>query len=184
VAQEPPGSEKWVAIALVRGPRGNRGEIETVLLSDRPEELTRVGEVYLVDAATSGAPHRRFEVETAWEHRGRFVFKLRGVDSISEAEKFRGYEVRIPLASRPALPAGEYYQSDLVGCEVTERSTGERIGRVRGWLQSGGPALLDIEGENGEEILIPFAGSICVEIDQAAGRIVVELPEGLKELNR
>ena len=169
---------------MVVGPRGNRGEIETVLLSDKPERLARIGEVYLFHAADPEARHRRFAVETAWAHRGRFVFKLRGVDTISEAEKLRGSEVRIPLASRPPLPAGEYYQSDLVGYDVTERSSGERLGLVSGWQQHGGPALLQIEGENGEEILVPFARSICVEIDPDARRIVVELPEGLKELNR
>ena len=31
--------------------------------------------------------------------------------------------------------------------------------------------------------LIPFARSICVEIDPAAKRIVVDLPEGLLEVN-
>jgi len=33
-------------------------------------------------------------------------------------------------------------------------------------------------------LLIPFVRSICVEIDPAAKRIAVELPEGLKDLNR
>jgi len=33
-------------------------------------------------------------------------------------------------------------------------------------------------------LLIPFARSICVEIDPGARRIVVELPDGLKDLNR
>jgi 16S rRNA processing protein RimM len=184
VASEPPGDDQWAAVALVVGPRGNRGEIETVLVSDHPERLARRSEVYLFDAADPEARHRRFEVERAWAHRGRFVFKLRGVDTISEAEKLRGSEVRVPLASRPPLPAGEYYQSDLVGFEVAERSSGERLGRVRGWQQYGGPPLLEIEADSGGEILIPFAGSICVQIDPDARRIVVELPEGLKELNR
>jgi ribosomal 30S subunit maturation factor RimM len=33
-------------------------------------------------------------------------------------------------------------------------------------------------------LLIPFARSICKQIDPAARRIAVELPEGLKDLNR
>ena len=31
---------------------------------------------------------------------------------------------------------------------------------------------------------IPFARSLCVEIDPVARRIAVDLPEGLKDLNR
>jgi len=33
-------------------------------------------------------------------------------------------------------------------------------------------------------LLIPFARAICVEIDPLAKRIAVELPDGLKGLNR
>ena len=66
---------------------------------------------------------------------------------------------------------GEYYQSDLVGCEVVERASGELVGQVKGWQDCGGPALLEIDGVDGKEILVPFAGSICVEIDTAARRI-------------
>jgi 16S rRNA processing protein RimM len=184
VASEVPGDERWIAIALVVAPRGNRGEVAAIPLSDQPERFRRLSEVYLYDAAKAGADHRRFPVEAAWEHKGRVVFKLRGIDTISEAERLRGCEVRIPLASRPELPTGEYYQSDLIGCEVIERSSGRRLGRVRDWVQHAGPALLEIEGEDGKELLVPFARSICVEIDPPGRRIGVDLPEGLKDLNR
>ena len=40
--------------------------------------------------------------------------------------------------------------------------------------------LLAVEGG----LSIPFARAICKTIDTAAKRIVVELPEGLKDLNR
>ncbi|MFB3778971.1 MAG: ribosome maturation factor RimM [Bryobacteraceae bacterium] len=181
---EAPGEEGWIAVARVVAPRGNRGEVAAVPLSDLPGRFQELREVYLCDAGATGQQHRRFAVEEAWEHRGRIVLKLRGVETISEAERLRGCEVRIPLASRPELPAGEYYQSDLVGCELIERSSGRRVGRVKGWQQHGGPALLEVEGDGGEELLVPFARSICVEIDAPGRRVLVDLPEGLKDLNR
>jgi ribosomal 30S subunit maturation factor RimM len=45
----------------------------------------------------------------------------------------------------------------------------------------GGPVLLQVKCE-GRELLIPFASSICQQIDIVQRRIVVDLPEGLKEL--
>ena len=183
MSPEQPEDQDWVAIARILGSRGNRGEIRVVSLSDSPGRFGRGREVYLLGPAGPEARHQRFEVENAWEHRGRLILKLRGMDSISEAERWRGCEVLIPRAERPPLPQGEYYQSDLVGFEVVERG-GRRLGRVRDWQEQGGPALLEIEGEHGEEMLIPFAASICVEIDARGRRIVVELPEGLEDLNR
>jgi 16S rRNA processing protein RimM len=178
------GSEdgKWVAIALLTSPRGIRGEIQAVPFSDA-ERFQSLEKVFLFGAEGMDAEPLRLEVEAAWEHRGRMIFKFRGVDSIPDAERLRGKEVRIPLGERPPLPPGEYYQSDLVGFEVVDRANGELLGQVKGWQEAGGPALLEVAGLDGKEILVPFARSICVEIDTAAGRIRVDLPAGLKEVN-
>lgn len=136
-----------------------------------------------VTLAGPAGQERQAEIESVWEHRGGLVFKFRGVDSISDAEALEGAEVRIPFEARRKLDENEYYQDDLVGCEVVERATGRKLGVVSGWREYGGPPLLEVERE-GEPLLIPFARAICVEIDPAGRRISVELPEGLAELNR
>lgn len=122
------------------------------------------------------------EVERVWMHGGRLIFKFVGVDSISDAEKLEGFEVTIPAEERAELPAGEFYHSDLVGCEVVDLISRRSFGVVTGWQEHGGPALLVVQSAEGKEILIPFARAICKEIDPAARRIGVELPEGLDEL--
>jgi 16S rRNA processing protein RimM len=96
------------------------------------------------------------------------------------AEPLAGMELRIPLEERPAPPEGEYYQSDFIGCEVVERD-GTRVGEVVGFQEYGGPGLLVVKGAAGE-LLVPLVKTICVVIDVVARRIVVELPEGFKDL--
>jgi 16S rRNA processing protein RimM len=127
------------------------------------------------------AEGRDFEIESVWEQKGRLIFKFRGIDSISDAETLRGAEVRIPFAERLALSEGEYFQSDLVGCEMIDRGTGERVGVVTGFQEFGGPSLLEVETA-GKPLLVPFARAICVEIDVANRRILADLPEGLLDL--
>jgi len=165
----------WVTVARLGKTRGNRGEITALPLSDRPERYQQLDRVYL---SSGGSPLLR-QVERAWFHSGTLIFKFRGVDTISDAELLAGMEVRIPLAERTAIGAGEFFQSDLVGCEVVDRTTGIGLGCVKAWQDGGGCGLLVVEGG----MLIPFARSICVEIDVRARRIAVELPEGLRELN-
>jgi 16S rRNA processing protein RimM len=164
----------WVTVALLGRPRGNRGEVTAVSFSSKPERYETLREVFLFPRGT------RFSVESTWFHNGTLIFKFQGVDSISDAEALAGAEVRIPAAERAPLDPGEFFQSDLIGCEVVDRGAGELLGRVVGWEDSGGHGLLVLEGG----LLIPFARSICVAIDTAARRIEVELPPGLKELNR
>jgi 16S rRNA processing protein RimM len=164
----------WVTVAVLGKTRGNRGEITAWALSSKPERYQDLEEVHLFGSG------ERFEVESTWFHQETLVFKFRGVDTISDAERLSGLEVRVPTSQRTSLEPGEFFQSDLVGCEVVDRRNGETIGRVSDWQDSGGPGCLVVDGE----LLIPFARAICVEIDPANKRIAVELPEGLKDLNR
>jgi 16S rRNA processing protein RimM len=173
---------QWVTIARLGRAWGNRGGLIAISLTSWPERFQQLGEVFLF---LNGAPvgEGRFQVEWVREHARAWVFKFRGVDTISGAELLGGAEIRIPFAERVALEEGEHYLSDLIGCEVRERRTGDLVGHVTGWQDAGGVGLLEV-GDGGEPLLIPFARNICVEIDTGAKRIVVELPEGLRDLNR
>ena len=127
---------------------------------------------------------RALEVENAWWHGERLILKFRGVDSMSDAEELAGADVEIPAEERTALDADEYFLSDLVGCALIDQKTGQSLGVVDGWTETGGPLLLTVKAEgSGEELMIPFARAICREIDVAAKRIVADLPEGLAGLN-
>ncbi len=165
---------EWVTVAVLGRTRGNRGEVTALPLSSKPERYEELKEVFLFGSG------ERFEVESTWFHQASLVFKFKGIDSISDAERLAGAEVRVPKSQRAALEPGEYFQSDLVGCEVVDRRTGQAYGRVRAWQDGGGSGLLEVE----DGLLIPFARAICVEIDPGSKRIAVELPEGLKDLNR
>lgn len=171
-------------MAVVVRPWGNRGEVIAEPHTSRRERFGQLTQVYLWDPAGAGQP-RVAEIERARWHRGRVILKFRGVDDMAQACALAGSLVSVPLSERPPAPPGEYYHADLVGCEVFERSSGRRLGAVTGWLEAGGPGLLEVTGCRADhQILIPFARSVCVEINIQARRILVDLPEGLEELNR
>ncbi len=122
------------------------------------------------------------EVERTWMHGAHIIFKFRGVDTISDAERLAGADVSIPIEQRAPVPEGEYYQSDLLGCEVFD-ITGRRLGTVEAWQETAGTPLLEVRTPDHKEMLIPFAKSICTKIDPEQRRIEVTLPEGLEDLN-
>jgi 16S rRNA processing protein RimM len=170
-------SQEWVTIALLGKTRGNRGEVTAFPLSSKLERFESLKEVFLF-----GTGERR-EVESTWFHNGTLIFKFQGVDSISDAELLAGVEVRVPASERVPLEEGEFFQDDLIGCDVIDQRTGESIGPVTAWDDGGGSGLL-VVGKGDDALLIPFTRSICVEINPAARRITVDLPEGLKDINR
>jgi 16S rRNA processing protein RimM len=198
-----PETPRWVIVARILRARGNKGEVAAEILTDFPERLTKLREVFVGRSDGNNEP-RRLSLKSCWlsqNHRGQAVFHFEGVNSISEAEKFRGLEVLLPFSQRVTLPAGQYFVSDLIGCSVFENAVSSPIvssspcslaeapsllGTVRdvqfpGEELSGTP-LLEVETSQGE-ILIPLAVDICTKIDPAARRIDVILPEGLRALN-
>ena len=193
--------QKFVTVARILRARGNKGELAAQLLTDFPERLPEIKEMFLY--AESGA-RRAVELRSFWvdrNHPGKSVFHFVGVDSIDEAEKLRGMDVQIPFARRAALPAGKYFVSDLIGCSVFELppiaaavssspcSLSEApalLGKVRDVFFPGegqpGTPLLAVDTASGE-LLVPLATDICQRIDVAARRIEVLLPEGLRDLH-
>ena len=198
-------AQRWVIVAHILRPRGNKGEVAAEILTDFPERLTSIREVYVREAGGSTAP-RRVRVASCWldrNHRGQIVFHFEGCGSIDAAEKLRGLDVLLPIEQRVSLPAGQYFVSDLVGCSVFEiPQAGEAgvasspcamasapvfLGSVRDVQFTGedvaGTPVLAVDTAQGE-LLIPLAEDICKHIDLIARRIEVVLPDGLSEMNR
>ncbi len=150
---------RWVTVARLGRAWGNRGELAAVSLTSKPERFQRLGEVFLFRDGSARAVRSRWR--RCGNTRGEWIFKFRGVDTISEAEQLERRRGAHPDGERVALEEGEYFQSDLIGCEVRDRATGELVGVVTGWEDAGSAGLLEV----GERLLIPFARSICVEID-------------------
>ncbi len=178
-------AEKFTGVTLAKilRPRGLRGEVAAEILTDFPARLTKLREVWLADGRT---PPKQMEVKRCWLSPGRggqAIFHLSGVDSAEAAEKLRGMEVQVPIEERARLGAGNYYVSDLVGCEVWEADAPAALGSVREVEFPGGVPLLAVDTKKGE-VLVPLAAEFCVQIDVKAKRIDVTLPDGLLDLNR
>jgi 16S rRNA processing protein RimM len=169
---------EFATIARIRRPQGRNGEVNIDLFTDFLERFDAGQEVMLVN----GAERREVKVEDAWPHKGSLVLKLSGVDSISDAELLAGWEIQVPKDERKRLEDGTVYVSDLMDCKVFEH--GVELGTVTGYDDRPGTPVLSVTAVDGGEILIPFATEICRMIDTARGVIEVELPEGLRELNK
>jgi 16S rRNA processing protein RimM len=193
--------QRFVTVARILRARGNKGEVAAELLTDFPERLPEIKEMFLraESGARRGVVLREFWVDR--NHPGKAVFHFEGIDSINDAEKLRGLEVQIPFEQRAQVPSGSFFLTDLIGCSVFELvaaaspvssspcSLAEApalLGKVRdvyfpGEGQPGTP-LLAVDTSRGE-VLVPLAEDICTMIEITARRIEVKLPEGLRDLN-
>jgi 16S rRNA processing protein RimM len=168
-----PGSPDLVAIGRVVKPQGRRGEVLAESFSDRPERFPSLRRAFVAGAAGQA---REVAVTSCWPHKGGFVLKFGGVDSIEEAERLRGMEIRIGEQELPALPDGSYYHHQLRGLRVEDRE-GRALGVVADLLETGGASPVVVVRDGEAESLIPFAVGFVERVDLPAGRMVVVPPQ-------
>jgi 16S rRNA processing protein RimM len=190
-------------VAHLLRPQGRKGELLAELLTDFPERFETHKQVYLAAPGFSGTAEqaRAAEVASFWlpvgRNEGRIVLHLAGSDSIEAAERLMGMDVLIPETERVELEEDANYISDLIGCTVYDVATSDQevaVGTVvdvqfpttpdgARRLEDAAP-LLEVDGLEGEEILIPFAKHFLVAVDVDAKKIVMQLPAGLLEIYR
>lgn len=161
-----------ITIGRVIRPQGRKGELLTEPLSDRPDRFESLRKV-LVETAAGGA--QELAVTDCWPHKGRFVLKFAGVDSIDAAEKLRGLKLGIAEEELQTLPPGCYYHHQLRGLRAQDAS-GRSLGSVRNVLETGGVPVLEIALED-RELLLPLAEPFIAAVDLEAGTLTVVVPE-------
>jgi 16S rRNA processing protein RimM len=171
----------WVLLARIVRPQGRRGEVLADIFTDFPEHFAQRKQLFLRSPTAPGTM-REARVESHWLHKDRVVLKFFQVDSITDAETLRGFEVVIPPQERMPLNDDAVYISDLLGVRVIDVSRGgaENAGEITDVEPEGaGPAMLVIRTPAGDELLIPFVRAYLRKIDLAGKRIEMELPLGL-----
>ena len=145
------------------------------VLTDFPE---RFDDLKTVTAVLQNGGRRELKIENAWFQNDRIVMKFAGVDSIEAGDELRDADICVPESDAVELEEGEFFDWQLEGCTAVTVD-GETLGTVKELLRTGGTEVLVIEGE--KEYLVPFAESICTEVDIENKRIVIDPPEGLLE---
>ena len=166
-----------IAVAYTVRPRGLRGELVADMLTDFPERFDGLKEATLIKP---DGKQESLKIEDFWFQKKRIVLKFAGVDSIETAQAWVNCRVCVPEGEAVALDEGEFFDWQLEGCRVTTRE-GKTLGRVREVMRTGGTELLVVAREDapGKDYLVPFAETICVDVDVENKSIRIDPPEGL-----
>jgi len=152
---------------------GLKGEVTLNLSPDSPE--IAVKNVLIVEQKSGLVP---YFVENISINGNKVFIKFEGVNTIELAEQIKGCSVFIEKSKRSKLKRGEFYDDELTGFEVWDKSNGN-LGQVVQILNQGLSKLLEV-GEKG--ILIPVNGPFIKSISKTKKRIEVELPDGFLEI--
>lgn len=162
-----------VTVGQIERPFGVRGEVKVRSLSDVPGRLEGLTRVSLL--AKNG---QTLETSVTHVRRAgtRFILGLTGVTTPEDAGLWRGSFIRTTRGPVPELPAGHYYECDLVGLAV-QTDEGRLIGVLEEVLElPGNPVFLVRQGT--KEMLIPAAKELVIAVDLPGGTMTVRLPDG------
>jgi 16S rRNA processing protein RimM len=148
----------WVGKA-----HGLRGEVVVHPVSNRPERFAAGAQLTVADV------DRR--IVSSRPHQDRYVVRFEGVEDRNAAEALRGARITGEPLGDPE--DGEVWAHEVIGSEVLDRA-GHFLGRVVAIEQNPAHDLLVLDSG-------PLVPMVFV-VEQEAGRVVVDLPDGLLEL--
>jgi 16S rRNA processing protein RimM len=165
-----------LAVGRAGRAHGVRGEVSVEVRTDDPDARFAPGTSLVTDPRHVGP----LTVESVRPHAGRLLVRFAGIGDRTAAEALRGVLLLVDSAEIP--PTGdpdEFHDHELIGlAAVTPEGT--EVGEVVD-VEHPGQDLLVLRRTDGGEAYVPFVGAIVVNVDVAAGRVIIDPPPGLLE---
>jgi 16S rRNA processing protein RimM len=160
-----------ICIGAIAGSFGVSGEVRLKSFCSEPTAIAAYGPLFTEDGS------RQFHVTLTRPVAGGLGARIQGVTTKEQADALRGTSLHVPRERLPALPDDEFYHTDLIGLSAYDTG-GELIGKVSGIYNHGAGDIVEISPiRHKSALLLPFTTVIVPNVDLAAGRIVVNLPD-------
>jgi 16S rRNA processing protein RimM len=163
---------RYLAVGRVIRPWGVQGELKVEILTEDPARFERLKTIYV------GPQFVAYRLERARLHHSAVLLKLAGCDDCNAAEALRDLLVQVAIEDALPLEEGECWLYQILGLEAWT-TEGSLLGVVQEVLETGANDVYVVRDQRGREVLIPALKSVVLEIALDAGRMLVELPEGL-----
>lgn len=163
-------SGETLAVGRIVRPHGVRGGLLFEAYSELVSVLAPDAQVFVGEAQQPAT------VIGIRKHGERYLLELKGCTSLEAAEAWRSAEVRVAAEHAPALPAGTYFHWQILGLTVIS-DEGRILGQVAEILSTGANDVYLVRGER--EVLLPATQEVVLQVDPAAGQMIVHLLPGL-----
>ncbi len=119
------------------------------------------------------------EIEEVKYSKNQILLKIKGINTIEEAEKYRGCYLKIARKDAKQLPENTYFIADLIGLTVYT-DEGILLGKVDDIYNSGANDIYVIKDEKGKQILLPAIKEVIKQVDIEQEKITVHLLKGME----
>jgi 16S rRNA processing protein RimM len=176
-------ADSRLLVARIGKPHGLHGEVTVQTHTDDPQARFATGTTYETQAAPGSGVPRLLTLRTARLHRETWLLGFEEIPDRTGAESLRGTRLFIDAAAVVTQEEDDaWYEDELVGLTAVAPS-GAVLGEVTGLRTGAAQDQLVLRLTGGSQALVPFVEAIVPEVDIEGGRVVVDAPPGLLELN-
>lgn len=173
-------------VARIGKPHGLRGEVTVQTHTDDPRGRFVPGATYDTEAAAGSGVPRRLTIAGARLHRDLWLLQFEEIPDRTGAESLRGTRLLLDAGAADSPGSDEdddnsWYEADLVGLAAYD-PVGGHLGEVTGLVLGVAQDLLRLRLADGREGLVPFVTQLVPVVDVEGGRVVVDAPPGLFDL--
>ena len=166
-----------VVVARIGKAHGLRGEVTVQVLTAAPGERFAPGATFMTEPPASGP----LVLRTARDHNGVLLLGFEHTDDRTGAESLRGIKLLADVLEDDD-EEDAWYERDLIGLKAVTVG-GEEVGEVTALESRPAQDLLVLRLTGGRQARVPFVTAIVPEVDIAGGRVVIDPPAGLLDLD-
>ena len=166
--------EKYLEIGQIVNTFGIKGQVKIVPFTDDITRFDELKEIYVEKKNEL----KLFQIEQVNYKKNMVILKLKGIETVEEAEKLRNCYLKIDRKDAKKLPKDTYFIVDLLGLDVYT-DEGKLLGKVDDIYNAGSSDIYVVKDELGKQILLPAIKDVFKEVDLENQKIIVHLIKGL-----
>ncbi len=163
--------KQFLEIGQIVSTHGLKGDVRVDPWCDGPEFVCEFDTLYLKDGST-------VEVERARVQKNVAVLKLKGVDSVEQADLMRRTVLYINRDD-VELDDDVFFIQDILGCEVRDADSDTVYGKVTDVIKTGANDVYQVTDEGGKNYLVPVIDDVVIATDINEGVITIRPLKGI-----
>lgn len=166
--------DNYFVIGKIVNTQGIKGEMRVIPTTDIVERFELLDEIYIDKKGNL----EKYDVQSIRYHKQFVLLKLKGIDDMTTAERYKESLVKIPEQWAIPCEADEYYIRDLYDMTVIDEDNNE-LGIIKDIIFTGANDVYVVKPKEGKDILIPAIKECILKVDVAEKKMYIHLMEGL-----
>ena len=166
--------DQQIELGQIVNTYGIKGFLKIVPYTDNIKRFENLKTIYIQEKNKL----QEFIIEEVKYSKNIVLLKLKGIDDVNTAEKYKNCYIKIDRKDAVKLPEDTYFIIDLIGIDViTDKN--ELLGQIVDVFPTGSNDVYVVKNDIGKQILLPAIAEVIKNVDINNKKMVVHMLEGL-----